>query len=203
MTSPLLPEATPAASRYRGFTVPSAALFSARPYPFARVFRKTLFELTIRQDSAWFDEKDALTVPASALLATRKISDALGKTLALAVQNGCQFIGGYGFAVLVSWRLTLVCTAMLPVLGGSTYLFVSALSLLAQGNNRFYVEAGAVADETFANVKTVAALGAEEAEMSRYGGYLTEARRVKGWISTRVGFQISSMWAWASGTARS
>ena len=117
--------------------------------------RNFMFERTVRQDVGWFDVKDAMTVPSQIMVDCRKIKEALGSQFALFIQNFAQFLGGYFFAFIISWQMTLVLTAFLPVMGLSAAFFVSALQELSSGQQKHYVRAGAVADEVFSAVKTV------------------------------------------------
>jgi hypothetical protein len=48
------------------------------------------------------------------------VKEALGKQLSLAVMNFFQFIAGYVVACLWCWRIAVVLTAGMPMLGLST-----------------------------------------------------------------------------------
>lgn len=157
-------------------------------------FRNAYFDLVVNQDAGWFDEKDPMTIPSRAMTDVRKIKEALGKSFAIAVQNFAQFLGGFVLAFVVSWKMSLVMCCMLPMMAGSTYWFASALQEINGGTMKYYVKAGAIADEIFGAVKTVISFGAEKHELERYGVHLEYARQGKARSGAKVGFQVGSLW---------
>ncbi|CAD7928077.1 unnamed protein product [Amoebophrya sp. A120] len=157
-------------------------------------FREAYCKAVLNMDASWFDEKDPMTVPSRAMTDVRKIKDALGKNFALAVQNLAQFIAGFIFAFALSWRLALVLSAGIPFMGLAAYYFAMALQEINGGTMKYYVKAGAVADEVFGAVKTVLAFGSEKSELERYGEHLEYARAGKARSGGRVGLQVGSLW---------
>ncbi|CAD7967092.1 unnamed protein product [Amoebophrya sp. A120] len=155
--------------------------------------RKEYFEKVLYHDCEWFDAKDPLTVPSRLMVDIRKIKEALGSKMAMAIMNVAQFFAGVFFGFIVNAELTAVCCILLPLMVYATYLFATALTGYSQWMAKYYIKSGAVADEIFANVKTVVANNAEARELQRYEDLLKPARVGKARVAVRVGFQLGCM----------
>lgn len=88
-----------------------------------RVMR-LFFHAVLYMEVAWFDQ-DANT---SGALTARLAADApvvrgaVGDAMGIVVQNVVTLLTGYVIAFVSGWKMTLVITAVLPLLGFSSYM---------------------------------------------------------------------------------
>lgn len=117
-----------------------------------------------------------------------------------------MFVGGYTVGFIRGWQMALVLSAALPLLAVAGFFMMKLLSSSeVAGKNRTvmnsecgrqslkcmilvycysaqkaYSKAGSVAEEVLGSIRTVAAFGAEEKSILRYGRF-TEGLDFKCW----------------------
>ncbi|KNE62254.1 hypothetical protein AMAG_07492 [Allomyces macrogynus ATCC 38327] len=152
----------------------------------ARQARAHFMRAVMRQDLAWFDNNKAGD------LTTRLTSDALhfqegvSEKVILAIAYLIQFCTGFVIAFIVSWKLTLVLMATFPFFGVSGVIVGKAFSEGTSRSQAAYAQAGAVAQEVLANIRTVVAYGGQARALVKFSTLLestVRAGRRKAWIT--------------------
>lgn len=135
-----------------------------------RQLQTLTFEAMLRQDMAWFDTQNV------GLLVERLASDVpLMKAFTFEAvqslaQTGLSFIGGFLFAFLSSWRLTLCAIGLIPCVAFGHIL-------ASRGNAKRHENRSAVVTaEALNNIRTVAAFGLEEEISHKFTSRLVEER---------------------------
>jgi ATP-binding cassette subfamily B (MDR/TAP) protein 1 len=85
-----------------------------------------------------------------------------------------QFIASFIVGYITSWQLSLVLTAMLPLLGVGGWFMAKAMDQ-GQATNESYVNAGAMSQEILKEIKTVASFANFDHEKERYKTYIEDA----------------------------
>ena len=100
-----------------------------------------------------------------------------------------QFIASFFVGYITSWQLSLVLTAMLPLLGIGGWFMAKAMD---QGNasNEAYVNAGAMAQEILKEIKTVASFANFDYEKEKYRGFIEIAMKAGIKQGFKAGFGI-------------
>lgn len=100
-----------------------------------------------------------------------------------------QFIASFTVGYTISWQLSLVLTAMLPLLGIGGWFMARAMD---QGNasNKAYVDAGAMSQEILKEIKTVASFANFEHEKEKYSGFIEAAMKAGLKQGFKAGFGI-------------
>ena len=144
----------------------------------ARRVRKRFLSAILNQDVRFFDDNKTgdLTTRLSVdtLSYQEGISDKFGQTISYIA---C-FIAGFVIAFIKGWALTLILLATVPLLGVSGFFVGKVFAEVAQGSSTTYGKAGAVAQETLANMRTVAAFGGQPRALKKFDQLLEEALRI-------------------------
>lgn len=99
-------------------------------------------------------------------------------------------IGGFIVGFISGWEMSLVCTAALPVMAVSAFLFAIVLQNSSNQTAKSYEKAGGFAEQAITGIKTVKSLRGEAYEGVRYSGYIGEAMRISLSYSKFVGFAM-------------
>lgn len=85
-----------------------------------------------------------------------------GLTLGQILNCSTTLFGGIIMAIVINWRLGLVCTACVPILVGCGFCRVWVLTSLEEKSKTTYSESGDYACESVSSVRTVASLTKEQ-----------------------------------------
>ena len=146
----------------------------------AQKLRNAYVRALLRQDAAW---GDVHSLPACAARLTEdslSVQAGTGEKLFLVLAGGAQFIGSFCLAFAVAsdaWRLALTLLALVPFAVGAIGFLFAFVSGLSGASDDAYAAAGAVLVEVLSMLRTVVALGGEEAEGARYDACLESAER--------------------------
>lgn len=133
-----------------------------------RKIRHNFVQAMMRQAMAWMDSFDPRTLASQLNQSCVTIRDGFGTKFGQLFMFLGMIIGGYTVGFLRGWKLTLVISAVLPLLAGVGYLFMKSLTESETRSRETYGHAGAVAEEVFGNIRTVVAFGSEEQCRTRY-----------------------------------
>ncbi|KAL2081432.1 hypothetical protein ACEWY4_023285 [Coilia grayii] len=128
-----------------------------------RRLRKMGFQSILRQDIGWFD--DQRNSPGA--LTTRLASDAAmvqgatGSQIGMIVNSITNIFASLVIAFYFSWKLALVVTCFLPLLGLSGAFQAKMLTGFAKEDKKAMEDAGQVSSEAMANIRTIAGLAKE------------------------------------------
>ncbi|TVU15559.1 hypothetical protein EJB05_39085, partial [Eragrostis curvula] len=150
--------------------------------------RTLSFQSIVRQEVSWFDNPSN----SSGVLGTRLSVDALnvrrlvGDNLALIVQSIASLTTGFVIAFAADWRLALIITCVIPLVGAQGYAQVKFLKGFSEEAKEMYEDASQVATDAVGSIRTVASFCAEKRVVTSYNEKC-EALRKQGIRSGIVG----------------
>ncbi|XP_020159086.1 ABC transporter B family member 11 isoform X1 [Aegilops tauschii subsp. strangulata] len=150
--------------------------------------RTLSFQNIVHQEVAWFDNPSN----SSGALGTRLSVDALnvrrlvGDNLGLIVQSTAALITGFVIAFTADWRLALIITCVIPLVGAQGYAQVKFLKGFSEEAKEMYEDASQVATDAVGSIRTIASFCAEKRVVTTYNKKC-EALRKQGIRSGIVG----------------
>uniref|UniRef100_A0A0D9V4I3 Uncharacterized protein n=1 Tax=Leersia perrieri TaxID=77586 RepID=A0A0D9V4I3_9ORYZ len=132
--------------------------------------RNLSFQSIMHQEVSWFDNPSN----SSGALGTRLSVDALnvrrlvGDNLALIVQAAATVITGFVIAFAADWRLALIITCVLPLVGLQGYAQIKFLKGFSEESKEMYEDASQVATDAVGSIRTVASFSAEKRVVAIY-----------------------------------
>uniref|UniRef100_UPI00358EA8DA ATP-dependent translocase ABCB1-like isoform X2 n=1 Tax=Myxine glutinosa TaxID=7769 RepID=UPI00358EA8DA len=126
--------------------------------------RGQVFKAMLRQEISWFDDHRHGVGVLTTRLATdaSQVQGASGVQMGLALQTLASLATGIILAFIHGWQLTLLVLAMIPVIAVSTFIQFRTLSGHVGKSKDALEEAGKVATEAVANIRTVVSLTREQ-----------------------------------------
>ncbi|GAB1222508.1 hypothetical protein ENUP19_0113G0016 [Entamoeba nuttalli] len=123
--------------------------------------RMLYFRALLRQDAGWYDFHESGELTSRIASDVQQIQDGMSQKFGIIFQTTTSFIAGYAIGFAKDWDLTLVIMSMSPFI-------VLSMTLLAVFATKFTVlgeeslgNAGAIAEATIGNMRTVHSLGQE------------------------------------------
>ncbi|KAG0180556.1 Multidrug resistance protein 1 [Apophysomyces sp. BC1034] len=156
----------------------------------ARRIRVSYVHAIFRQDMGWFDKAKEGSLTTRLAVDTQMIQDGISEKFGLLIRSTAQFIAGFVVAFIKSWRLAAVLLAALPLLGATGSLMGHFITQYTMNAQNCYADAGAVAEQAFAGIRTVYAFSLQDRFSDRYNIELDRASRagIRRGIITGVGF---------------
>ena len=148
--------------------------------------RTKVLNAILAQDMTFFDTQGS----AGALLSilnesVNTMQDGIGEKVSNFAMNICTFIIALVIAFTYSWDMTLVIMSVLPVMAVTGFLISNLISWSETKGADAYRKSGGVANETLANMKTIAAFNAQQVMTKNYTAFLDPPKK----------FQIKQQWA--------
>ena len=177
------------------FSVLQAYFFGLVGHRLGRRVRLLMMTALLRQEIGWYDREENN----SGVLTSKLSTDALavkgqfGDTMGLLVQNAVTFVGGYALAFSHGWQMTLVVTAVLPVIIVAAVIQNRLMIQAAGREDSAFAYSNQTANEAVVNIRTIAAFAMERDVTSLYSGQLEEPTlqaRKRG-ASSGLGFGFS------------
>ncbi|VDM38453.1 unnamed protein product [Toxocara canis] len=149
--------------------------------------RMTLFERLLHQDMSFYDA--TLTGELNARLSAdvHEFKSCFKLAVAQGLRTFTQTGGCMVSLYMISPKMTIITMTAMPmvILVGTAFgALLRGLSRSAQSQSAI---AAAVADEAFANIRTVRAFAMEEQEIALFGREVQEARRLSEWLGCGIG----------------
>ncbi|TMW55304.1 hypothetical protein Poli38472_013195 [Pythium oligandrum] len=119
-------------------------------------------------DIAWYDTHDALQLSSRLTGDTIKIKEGMGQKLGDLFRFTTQFFVGFIIGFARGWDITLVMAAIMPFMAMSMTWLIKTMRAKSEWAQKVYAEAGAVAEETLGQIRTVASLNAERRALVKY-----------------------------------
>ncbi|KAF0454380.1 multidrug resistance protein MDR [Gigaspora margarita] len=141
--------------------------------------RSISFASILRQDISFFDEENHNIGVLTSHLSSdvTHISSLAGSTLGKMLQAMATIFSSAIVALIVGWKLTLVCLCFMPLLIGSYSLRIKMLNGFQQKTKKAYEYTAQIACEGTDNIRTVAALTCENNLWEKYHNLLNEPMR--------------------------
>ncbi|CAG8582956.1 8057_t:CDS:2, partial [Cetraspora pellucida] len=146
---------------------------------FSKRIRSKSFASILRQDIAFFDDKEnSIGVLTSKLsLDATHVNGLSGATLGIILQIAATIIACIIVSFVVGWKMTLVCLCCVPLLIGSGALRIKLLARFQKKTKKAYEDSAKLACESVANIRTVASLTREEEICQIYHNLLEKPLR--------------------------
>ncbi|CAM9124263.1 unnamed protein product [Phaeothamnion confervicola] len=127
----------------------------------------------LRQDIGWFDDHPPGQLPTLVTASMAKIQDGIGRKVSDIVMNTASFFGCFIVSFYINAHLAAVMLACIPFIGGSVALVAKFMSKSSKEGDAYYAKAGAVANEVFGGIRTVASLCSESFQASEDNIFLS------------------------------
>jgi ATP-binding cassette subfamily B (MDR/TAP) protein 1 len=145
------------------------------------MWRKTYLAAILRQDIGWFDVNNPGELSSKIAEKTQLIEEGIGSKLSLGSRMLMQGVAGMFIAFYYTWKMSLVLMAISPVAIFGAWYFSYASSQASGESSKAYAKAGGTASESLSELRTVAALGAEDRQADKYLNSLDEAKNAVSW----------------------
>nr|CAD1834787.1 unnamed protein product [Ananas comosus var. bracteatus] len=132
--------------------------------------RSMSFQRIIHQEINWFDDprNSSGAIGARLSIDATNVRRLLGDTLALMVQCLSTLLTGFIVAMVASWRLALIITVVIPLVGFQGYAQIKFMKGYSADAKMMYEEASQVANDAVSGIRTVASFSAEQRVMETY-----------------------------------
>lgn len=130
--------------------------------------RGQLYEAVIHHDIAFFDARRTGELTNRLASDTTVLQNAVTVNLSMALRYGLQALGSVVILLWVSWKLTLVMLAVVPVVALTAGIYGRKLREVSREVQDALASSSEVAEETFSGVRTVRAFSREQREVTRY-----------------------------------
>uniref|UniRef100_A0A0E0N171 MDR-like ABC transporter n=1 Tax=Oryza rufipogon TaxID=4529 RepID=A0A0E0N171_ORYRU len=159
--------------------------------------RTLSFQRIMHQEVAWFDKPSN----SSGALGTRLSVDALnvrrlvGDNLALIVQAVATLTTGFAIAFAADWRLALIITCVIPLVGAQGYAQVKFLKGFSEESKEMYEDANQVAADAVGSIRTVASFCSEKRVVAIYNKKCEALRKqgIRSGIVGGIGLSFSNL----------
>jgi ABC transporter fused permease/ATP-binding protein len=155
------------ACRYVLFTVAGERIVAG--------LRERLYRSIMDQEVAFFDARRTGELTSRLSADTAVLQNAVSANVSMGLRNGAQVLGGIILLIYTSPRLSGLMLAIVPAVAFGAVIYGRRVRRLARDVQDALAEAGEVAEESIAGLRTVRAFVAEEKEALRYRSSLTKA----------------------------
>ncbi|CAH9092477.1 unnamed protein product [Cuscuta epithymum] len=132
-------------------------------------WRKRYLEAVLKQDVGFFDT-DARTgdVVFSISTDTLLVQDAISEKVGNFIHYLSTFLAGLGVGFVSAWRLALLSVAVIPAIAFAGGLYAYTLTGLTSKSSQSYANAGIIAEQAIAQVRTVYSYVGESKALTSY-----------------------------------
>ncbi|KAG7400305.1 Antigen peptide transporter 2 [Phytophthora boehmeriae] len=129
----------------------------------------------ITKEIGWFDMNDPMQLSSRAVDATVAIQDGMGAKMSDLLHFTSTIVSGIVIAMVKGWELTLIMMIVVPFVTVTGILAKRAIVAASTKSLNSYVQAGAVAQESLTNIRTVHMFNSVEHFVEKYGRALEGA----------------------------
>ncbi|CAM6102265.1 unnamed protein product [Calypogeia fissa] len=132
--------------------------------------REKIFATILRNELGWFDEEDNNSSQVAGRLASdaSNVRVAIGDTISVLLQNFSLLVLSLVLAFTTEWKMAVVAIGLVPAVSLGFLAESWALHGFAADKAKAYIRATQVAGEAVANIRTLAALNAEDKIQALY-----------------------------------
>jgi ABC transporter fused permease/ATP-binding protein len=140
--------------------------------------RTDLYAAVIAREIAFFDGRRTGELINRLASDTTVLQNAVTVNLSMALRNVLQTLGAVAVLLWISWPLTLVMLAVVPVVAVASGVYGRSLRKVSKRVQDALARASEVAEETLAGIRTVRTFDSEAAEVQRYGDAVEDSYRL-------------------------
>jgi ATP-binding cassette subfamily B (MDR/TAP) protein 1 len=133
------------------------------------------FKTIMKQEPGWFDANNVFEIPTKVQNQIKIIENGIGNKVGQALMSVSQFIASFLVGYITSWQLSLVLTAMLPLLIIGGWCMAKAMQQGSSMNRESYEKSGGIAEEVLYQIRTVASFVNFDYEVDKYKHYITNS----------------------------
>ena len=137
--------------------------------------RTDLYRAVIQREIAFFDGRRTGELINRLASDTTVLQNAVTVNLSMALRQMLQTVGAVILLLWISWPLTLVMLAVVPIVAVGTGVYGRALRKVSKRVQDALARASEVAEETLAGIRTVRTFDSENTEVRRYGGAVDDS----------------------------
>uniref|UniRef100_A0A0E0FMQ7 MDR-like ABC transporter n=1 Tax=Oryza nivara TaxID=4536 RepID=A0A0E0FMQ7_ORYNI len=132
--------------------------------------RSLTFKSVMYQEISWFDKPENSSGSIGARLSTDalNVKRLVGDNLALNFQTLSTIISGFTIAMVANWKLTLIITVVVPLVGFQAYAQMMFLKGFNKNAKSKFEDATQVATEAVGGIRTITSFCAEQKVMNAY-----------------------------------
>ncbi|KAG6590565.1 multidrug resistance protein ABC superfamily [Phytophthora cinnamomi] len=153
--------------------------------------RSLYVKAIVTKEIGWFDVNEPMQLSSRVADATITIQDGIGSKMSDMLHFTSTVVSGIAIAFIKGWELTLVLLAVVPFVAISGMLAKKVIIAATHGGIQAYAEAGAVAQESLSNIRTVHMFNSLQHFIDKY------SRALEG--ATTAGIKKSFAVGWGSG----
>ncbi|XP_012063835.1 PREDICTED: multidrug resistance protein homolog 49-like [Atta cephalotes] len=139
--------------------------------------RKIFLRAVLRQDMSWYDTNTSTNFASRINEDLEKMKDGMGEKLSIITYLITSFVSSVIISFVYGWLLTLVMLSCAPIIIITTAFVAKVQSSLSAKELTAYGQAGSVAEEVLASIRTVVAFNGEKKEVERYSEKLAPAEK--------------------------
>lgn len=142
-----------------------------------KALRLDFLQSLLRQDMTFFDSKEGGSPSVKVTTNGNNVNNGISDKLLLLVQSVSTMVSALIIAIVVQWKLALICCCILPTI--IVVMGISAtVDIMQEGKIlKIYSEAGMLAEEVFSSIATVHAFWLQPLMFKRYDALLAESER--------------------------
>eukprot|EP00915_Cephaloidophora_sp_WS-2016_P010798 GHVH01015892.1.p1 GENE.GHVH01015892.1~~GHVH01015892.1.p1 ORF type:complete len:1399 (+),score=266.85 GHVH01015892.1:101-4297(+) len=135
--------------------------------------RKEMYvQALLRQDRAYFDKNDPLTLTSTLYMSTLQLRDGSGVKLGLFISAVCAIVANLIVAIWQDWRMALTMSIGTPVLAGMASFFFHKFGKYSAKSVSEYAPCGSLAEEAVGSIRTVTSYGIAGATSDKFNELL-------------------------------
>jgi ATP-binding cassette subfamily B (MDR/TAP) protein 1 len=120
------------------------------------------------------------------------INNGISDKLMLLIQSISTMVSAFVIALVVQWKLALICICILPTIVVVTGISATIDIIQESGISKIYSEAGLMAEEVFSSIATVHAYWLQPLMFKKYDTLLAETERLGNKKSPNYGVMFST-----------
>jgi ATP-binding cassette subfamily B (MDR/TAP) protein 1 len=190
------------------FGVTALFAMSSIPYAAAKItnkLRMAYLQAVLRQDSTFFDLAQPGQVVSAMSVDTLDFENGISVKFGEGLQAMAGCVSGLAVAFYFSWRVSLVCATMVPVMAAAFGIMLSAgVDEDGVTGKAAFEGAANVASENLSSMRTVASFNGEVKAAEQFEGRLVEAEKAAISQGNKLGWGTGLMWCsffWMMGIA--
>ncbi|WP_438022432.1 ABC transporter ATP-binding protein [Sorangium sp. So ce233] len=137
--------------------------------------RASLFDHVLRQEMAFFDDHRTGELTSRLASDTTVLQNAVSVDISVGLRLTASVIGGLGFLVYTSPRLTLLMLSVVPPVLVGAVIYGRKVRKLSRAVQDSLARSSEIAEEALSGIRTVRAFAAEKQEVERYAGQVAES----------------------------
>lgn len=157
----------------------------------SRRIRSAYVSAILSKEIAWFELNDPMQLPTRVAESATAMQNGMGRKIGDSIHLVSMALAGIIIGFIKGWQLTLVLIALTPFMAGAGYVSMQVMTKANQSVIAAYAQAGAIAQESLSNIRTVHMFNS----ISHFTNKYEQALGVSTLAGTKKGFAIG----WGTG----